>query len=331
MYLATANAQVDSLALQIKAIESKFTYQHGTIKIGNGIGVINVPPGFKYLDSIQAEKVLTDVWGNPKGTSKTLGFILPENQGILSDGSYVFNIEYEGIGYVKDDDADDIDYDELLETMKKEAKEESPQREKEGYPAIEMVGWASKPYYDKDRHILHWAKELKFGTDSINTLNYNVRVLGRKGVLILNAIATMKELPPVKASIPQVLNSVAFSDGYKYTEFDSSIDNVAAWTLGGLVAGKVLAKVGFFALLLKFWKLIAVGVVAAFSAVKKFLGFRKAKSEQVAEEGAEPVAELPEASAEEEKTETEPLAELPETASEEKKETSEEDKDKPVT
>lgn len=329
MIVATSMAQVDSSALQIKAIESQFTYQHGAIKIGNGIGVINVPPGFKYLDSIQAEKVLTDVWGNPKGTSKSLGFLLPEKQGILSEGSYVFNIEYDAIGYVKDDDADDIDYDELLENMKKEAKEESPEREKQGYSSIEMVGWASKPYYDKDRHILHWAKEIKFGNDSINTLNYNVRVLGRKGVLILNAIATMQELPPVKASIPQVLNSVAFSDGNKYTEFDSSVDNVAAWTIGGLVAGKILAKVGFFALILKFWKLIAIGAVAAFSAIKKFFGFKKAEPAP-AEEETQPVAELPEASAKEEKTEAEPATGQPEAPSGEKNETEEENKDKPV-
>lgn len=284
-YFTAATAQVDTTAQKIKAFEDSFTYQHGAIKIGKGTGVVNVPVGFKYLDSIQAEKVLTEIWGNPKGTSHSLGFILPEKQGILSENGYVFNIEYDAIGYVKDDDADDIDYDELLENMKSEAKEESIQRQKDGYPAIAMVGWASKPYYDKDKHILHWAKELKFGADSVNTLNYNVRVLGRKGVLILNAIATMNEMPAVKASVPQVLNSVSFTDGNKYTEFDSGIDNVAAWTLGGLVAGKVLAKVGFFALILKFWKIVAVAVVAGFSAIRKFFGFKKAKS-------AEPEKEL---------------------------------------
>jgi uncharacterized membrane-anchored protein len=313
-YLTAATAQGDSTALKIQAFEHSFTYQHGAIKIGKGIGVVNVPVGFKYLDSIQAEKVLTEIWGNPKGTSKSLGFILPEKQGILSDNSYVFNIEYDPIGYVKDDDADDIDYDELLENMKSEAKEESTQRQKDGYPAVDMVGWASKPYYDKGKHILHWAKEIKFGTDSVNTLNYNVRVLGRKGVLILNAIATMNEMPAVKASIPQVLNSVSFTDGNKYTEFDSGIDNVAAWTLGGLVAGKVLAKVGFFALILKFWKLIAVAVVAGFSAIRKFLGLKKTKNAETEKELL-PVDEL-EATEQKEEETIEPKEE--------------EDKDKPA-
>jgi uncharacterized membrane-anchored protein len=312
--LTAATAQDDSTALKIQAFENSFTYQHGAVKIGKGTGVVNVPVGFKYLDSVQAEKVLTEIWGNPKGTSKSLGFILPEKQGILSNNGYVFNIEYDPIGYVKDDDADDIDYDELLENMKSEAKEESTQRQKEGYPAIEMMGWASTPYYDKDRHILHWAKEIKFGTDSVNTLNYNVRVLGRKGVLILNAIATMNEMPAVKASIPQVLNSVSFSDGNKYTEFDSSIDNVAAWTLGGLVAGKVLAKVGFFALILKFWKIIAIAVVAGFSAIRKFFGFKKAKSAPGSEKELLPVDE----------------EDVPESEEETQEKKEEEDQNKPV-
>jgi uncharacterized membrane-anchored protein len=36
---------------------------------------------------------------------------------------------------------------------------------------------------------MYWAKEINFGGDSENTLNYNIRVLGRKGVLLLNFIA----------------------------------------------------------------------------------------------------------------------------------------------
>ncbi|QXV65001.1 DUF2167 domain-containing protein [Mucilaginibacter achroorhodeus] len=265
----------DNAQLQIDSLEKKFTYQHGTIKLGNGVGSITVPPGFKYLDSVQALKVLTVLWNNPKTENMTLGFILPEKQGILTTGGYVFNIQYDAIGYVKDDDANDINYDELLTNLKKETADENDERTKEGYQPIEVVGWAAKPYYDANRHILHWAKEVKFGADSVNTLNYNVRVLGRKGVLVLNAIATMQEVNAVKAGVPHVLNVVNFADGYKYTDFDSGVDKVAAWTIGGLVAGKILAKVGFFALLLKFWKLIMLAFVAVGSFFRKLFKGRK--------------------------------------------------------
>jgi uncharacterized membrane-anchored protein len=305
-----ASLAQDSTALKIAALEKSFTYQHGTIKIGDGIATVTVPQGFKYLDSVQSLRVLTEIWGNPKTPNMTLGFILPEAQGVVA-GGYVFNIQYDAIGYVKDDDAKDVDYDEMLTNLKKETVDENAERQKAGYEPITIVGWAAKPFYDADKHILHWAKEVKFGTDSLNTLNYNVRVLGRKGVLVLNAIATMNEIAPVKADVPHVLTMVAFTDGNKYTNFDSGIDKVAAWTIGGLVAGKILAKVGFFALAVKFWKLIALGFVAGGGAIKKFFtGKKSAEPVTPAEEEKEPVAAFESLGddAEEKKEEDKPVA-----------------------
>jgi uncharacterized membrane-anchored protein len=265
-YTYTADAQ-----LNIDSIEKTFTYQHGTIKLKNGIGEINIPDGFKYLDADQSERVLVDLWGNPKTEDISLGMILPENQGIFDSIGYEFNIEYDEIGYVEDKDADDINYDDLLKQLQKETIDENKEREKQGYEPLAIIGWASHPYYDNEKKILHWAKEIKFGDQTVNTLNYNVRILGREGVLILNAIATMPNLALVKKDIPNVLDIVHFSNGKQYKDFDPAIDHVAAWTIGGLVAGKILAKIGFFAVILKFWKLIALAVVAFFGGFwKKF-------------------------------------------------------------
>lgn len=256
---------------QIDSIEKTFTYKHGTITLSNGVGSINVPNGFKYLDPVQAERVLVELWGNPKSDNLSLGLLLPEKQGVLDQKGYVFNIQYDEIGYVKDDDADDIDYDELLTQMRKDSDEENINRKKEGFQTISIVGWAAKPFYDEDRKILHWAKEIKFGTDPLNTLNYNIRILGRKGVIVLNAIATESELPLVQRDISKVLDIVQFNKGYKYEEFDSSIDNVAAWTIGGLVAGKILTKVGVFAIIAKFGKVIFLAILGFFGAFKNKL------------------------------------------------------------
>ncbi|MFY9311444.1 MAG: DUF2167 domain-containing protein [Bacteroidia bacterium] len=270
-------SQDENYQLQIDSIEKSFTYEHGTVTLRNGIGNIEIPTGFKYLEPVQAEKVLVDLWGNPRSPDITLGLILPEHQGILSDSGYVFNVQYDEIGYVKDDDADEIDYDELLTQMQQETEEENQERVRQNYEPITIVGWAAKPFYDKDKKILHWAKEVKFGNNEINTLNYNIRVLGRKGVIVLNAIASMPHLPMVQKDINKVLTIVKFNEGLKYENFDSSIDEVAAWTIGGLVAGKVLAKVGFLALILKFWKLIALAVAGFFGAFWK--KFKKKKEE----------------------------------------------------
>lgn len=273
-----------SFQKQIDSIEKSFTYQRGSITLKDGIGTLNVPAGFKYLDAKQAERVLVDLWGNPSSENISLGLLIPENHGVMSDSGYVFNIQYDEIGYVKDGDADEIDYKELLETMQTEASEENEARKKEGYETIAIVGWASTPYYDKNNKILHWAKEIKFGESEDHTLNYNIRVLGRKGVLVLNAISSMDNLNYVKADIPKLLNVVQFTAGNQYKDFDSSVDNVAAWTIGGLVAGKVLAKAGLFAVILKFGKVIAIGAVGLFGFL--WNRFKKKKENAIEEEAS---------------------------------------------
>lgn len=109
-------AQTDSLSLQIAEIERSLQYQYGEISLGEGKAKIRIPKGFKYLDAEQSEYVLTELWGNPK-SGTTLGMLVPEGKGVLEDDSWVFDIEYEAMGYVKDTDAAEIDYAELLATM----------------------------------------------------------------------------------------------------------------------------------------------------------------------------------------------------------------------
>jgi uncharacterized membrane-anchored protein len=265
---AKKETEIDVEALikqKLDSVENTFTYQHGTIALKGGVAKIVVPEGFKYLNAEQAERVLVDMWGNPKSDNMTYGLVLPEKQHILDEQGYVFNVQYDEIGYVKDDDADKINYDDLAKQMRESTDEENAARKKDGYDPIHFIGWAAKPFYDKEKKILHWAKEIKFGDSAeVNTLNYNIRVLGRKGVLVLNAIGTMDNLPLVQKDVPKVLDIVQFNEGYQYKNFDSSIDQVAAITIGGLVAGKVLAKVGLLAVILKFWKIGLLAVAGFF-------------------------------------------------------------------
>ncbi|WP_462252227.1 DUF2167 domain-containing protein [Ferruginibacter sp.] len=277
-----AKGTKDSLSLAVErqqklvdSIDNAMKYETGIIALSNGIAKLNVPPGFKYLNAAQSNYVLTDVWGNPPQTG-VLGMIFPESSGPFGEKSYAFIITYDPMGFVKDEDADKTNYDDLLKNMQKEEVEENKSRTAQGYPAINMTGWASKPFYDKTNKVLHWAKNLHFAGQDENTLNYEVRILGRKGVLSMNAVASMNELDSVKKDIDKVLAIPSFTEGNTYKDFDSKTDNVAAWTIGGLVAGKVLLKVGFWAVLSKFflaaWKFILIGVIAVWAGVKKFFG-----------------------------------------------------------
>lgn len=265
----------------IDSISASYQYQTGEISLLNGMAQFTPPAGFRYLNAEQSKQVLEDIWGNPPG-QQTLGMIFPANLGPLDSASFAFNIQFDELGYVKDEDADKIDYTQLLNQMKESSDKENESRVKAGFDPIQMIGWASPPFYDKDKKILHWAKELKIGEFPENTLNYDVRILGRKGVLSLNAIGSMNQLESIKNAIPDISGAVAFTNGNHYSDFSKvSGDKIAAWTIGGLVAGKILAKAGLFAIILKFGKLILVALLAAAAGIWRFLGGRK-KNEDTA-------------------------------------------------
>lgn len=245
-------------AQALQVVES-LKYQQGDVTLDGGFATLKVPKEFQFLGRDDARKVLVDLWRNPP-SSETIGLLMPADQNPLSDDCWVVTISYAEDGFVKDTDAAKINYDDLLKDMKKGAKEASAERVKQGYPAVELVGWAAPPHYDAQTHKLYWAKELKFAGESANTLNYNIRILGRRGVLVLNVIGAMDQLPKIEQSTPNILAMVNFNDGHRYSDFDPKVDKVATYGIAALVAGGIATKLGFF-------KLIWVAILAA----KKFV------------------------------------------------------------
>ncbi|HZH38114.1 MAG TPA: DUF2167 domain-containing protein, partial [Flavisolibacter sp.] len=112
---------------------------------------------------------------------------------------------------------------------------------------------------------------------------------GRKGVLVLQAVSGISQLDSVNSNINNILSMVSFGMGHRYEEFDSKVDDVAAWTIGGLVAGKVLAKVGILALLLKNIKLVILAIAGFGGAIWRFITGKKKKEEEMVETEPEPV------------------------------------------
>ncbi|MFI5132384.1 MAG: DUF2167 domain-containing protein [Chitinophagales bacterium] len=275
--------QLKAYQLMADSINNAMHYETGVISLPGGLVKLNIPRGFKYLGVEQSKYVIKDVWGNPE-RNDLLGMIFPENGGPISDSSYAFIISFEDMGYVKDHDADEIDYKEMLEEFHKEEPGMNAQRKSQGYPSIHMVDWAQPPFYDAKNKVLHWAKELKFEGEETNTLNYDVRFLGRRGILSMNAIATMEQLPKVKTDINQILTIPEFTEGNRYADFkDDNTDKIAAYTVGGLVAGKVLMKIGFLA---KFWKLILLAVAGIGGFIIKL--FKRKKERELVYHSAPP-------------------------------------------
>ena len=269
-----AQAQQDEAAQREKAqkLADSLNYQKGEITLKGGLAKIHVPEEFRYLDAKDANTVLSKLWGNPPDSS-TLGLLLPAKVSPLSKEAWAVIITYDEDGYVKDDEAEKMDYDKLIKTMKENTREGSKEREKQGYGAIELIGWATPPRYDKATHKMYWAKELKFGDNDENTLNYNIRMLGRRGVLVLNAVAGMGQLQDIEAAAPAVLAMVDFQEGHRYTDFNASTDKVATYGIAALVAGGLAAKAGLFkgllVALLAAKKVVIVGFIAVAAWVKK--------------------------------------------------------------
>lgn len=283
---AGQNKEEDSIAaagvafLQFAdSVNKALKYETGKVSLPSCNAALNIPAGFKFLNAAQSQFVLHDVWGNPSDP-EVLGMIWPENNTPFTDTSYAFVISYDNIGYVKDNDAKSEDYGKMMTDLKAGQGKENEERTKEGYPTIEIIGWAEQPYYDDKQKVLHWARELKFANHDANTLNYEVRVLGRKGVLCLEAVGDMNELPLVNNDINAVLGMASFTPGNRYSDYNSGTDKVAEYTVGGLVAGAILTKVGFWAILLKFAKIIIAGIIAAFYGVRKWLTGRDRKRDE---------------------------------------------------
>jgi uncharacterized membrane-anchored protein len=261
--LARAQTDTNALPPQIVKLLNDLKYQQGQIDLRGGLATLTVPKEFNFLDSTDAETVLVKLWGNPPSEDKPLGLLIPAGMTPISSNCWVVTISYDEDGYVKDDDASKINYDDLLKQMQKSVVENNKARQEKGYPAVDLLGWAEPPRYDAATHKMYWAKRFKVEGETGDTLNYNIRMLGRKGVLELNAIASVDQLPTIDAQTPQILGMVDFKEGNRYADFDPKVDKVATYGLAALVAGGALAA----AAKLGFLKILWVGILAA----KKFI------------------------------------------------------------
>ena len=272
---ASVGADQPAQRMSKEQFEASLKYQRGEVQLPNKVATLKIPAGFHYLGPEDAQRILEQAWGNPEGGG-TLGMLFPSDADPLEANGWGVVITYSEDGHVSDQDADSIDYEKLLKDMQQGAAEENKERAKQGMQPIELVGWAAHPFYDKQAKKLHWAKELSFPGAPEHTLNYNIRILGRKGVLVLNAVANMGQLEVIQARMKDVLAFTDFDPGYGYADFDPSIDKTAAYGLAALVAGGLAAKAGLFAKLLAVLiaakKGIALLVIGVLAAIRKFFG-----------------------------------------------------------
>ena len=267
---ATEEEQFESPALE---------YKTGDIVLPNKVATLHLGDEYRYLDPANAEKVLV-AWGNPPG-AETQGAIVPNDVDPFTQQGWAVFLTYVDDGHIDDSEAAEIDYADLLKDMQAGTEDSNAARKEAGYPEIHLVGWAEQPHYDANAKKLYWAQHLR-GSGGQNSLNYDVRVLGREGVLSMNAVAGMDQLESVRQDMRPLIGIAEFNEGYRYAEFNPKTDRMAEYGLGALIAGGVAAKLGLFAklgaFLLAFKKFIFIGVIALGGLIAKLFGRKKEES-----------------------------------------------------
>lgn len=207
-----------------------------------------------------------------------MGFLTGTNQ----DWS-VFFIFDEG-GYVKDDDKDKLDADRLLESIKEGAARGNKERQRNGHPPIEVVGWELPPKYDPATHNLEWA--IRGVCEGRPVVNYNTRMLGRKGVMEAILVVAPERLPETLPAFRKVLAGYSYQAGQTYAEYRPG-DKVAKYGLGALVVGGAAigaAKLGLLTwvavLFKKAWKLIIVAFAAGAAFFRKLFWRRTRRTNE---------------------------------------------------
>jgi uncharacterized membrane-anchored protein len=121
-----AQDDTNTLPPQIVTLLKSLKYQTGDIDLRGGLARLSLPKEFNFLGPDDANTVLVKLWGNPPSDQKPLGLLIPAGLTPLSSNCWVVTIDYSEDGYVKDDDAAKINYDDLLKKCRRASRRKTP-------------------------------------------------------------------------------------------------------------------------------------------------------------------------------------------------------------
>ena len=218
---------------------------------------VKVREGQAFLDGPNTRRFLELNQNPPRDNHYTL---------VGGDEAWFAVFFFEASGYVKDDEK--LDPDALLKSMKDTDQASNDERKRLGMPPLHTDGWHVAPHYDLNTRRLEWATRLRTD-DGQQTVNYTIRILGRRGVMRATLVSSPQTLDRDIKDFKTVLTGYDFVAGERYAEWVAG-DRVAEYGLAALVLGgaaAVATKTGFGKAIGKF---LIVGVVAAGGAILAF-------------------------------------------------------------
>lgn len=233
----------------------------------NGIAGLDVPKDYMWVDGNGARKMM-EAMGNFTSGSE-VGLLAPT--GMVWFAIFRFSAD----GYVKDDDKDKLNADKILRSIREGTEEANSERKLRGWPTMKVVGWQHEPSYNESTHNLEWA--VIGESEGERVVNYNTRILGRRGVMEVKLVVASEELQASLPAYKQLLGTFDYMAGERYAEYKQG-DKLAEYGLTALVAGgavAIAAKTGLLATIFLFfkkaWKLVIIAVVAIGAFVKRLI------------------------------------------------------------
>lgn len=231
-------------------------WQPGPTEGDLGNAAIAVPEGYLFLDDDETRRILERMGNLTNGSER--GAVFPA----ADDEDWFVVFEFDEVGYVKDDEKDELDHDALLAEMREGSVASNERRREAGLPELRLVGWEQPPSYDPETNNLQWC--LRYDSTDGPVLNCNIRMLGRRGVMSATLVADPEDLAAAMPRTRELLRGYDFRSGERYAEFSRG-DKVAEYGLKGLLLGGAAAaavKTGLFKKLGKFIVLIVAGAAA---------------------------------------------------------------------
>lgn len=246
-------------------VELPFGFESGPFDAMLGsVASVKVPDGWLFTGAKGTRAFLEETGNLPSGDE--LGVLLnPE------DDSWIL-FTFDAVGYVKDDDKNALDPDAMLSSIREGTRRANKELRKRGIPTMSIVGWEKEPHYDPTSHNLEWAPRART-SEGDEVVNYNTRLLGRRGVMEVALIVDPELLESALPSLRSTIQAFQFTKGEDYASFVQG-DKVAEYGLAALVTGGAVAMAAKSGLLEKLWKFIVLGVAGVIAAVKRFFGVK---------------------------------------------------------
>ena len=198
------------------------------VELGHDL-VMELPADYLYLDPPQAKQLMErngNLWND-----NLLGVVVKQ------DADWLITIRYTEEGYVKDDEAAKLKADDLLkQDPRRNGRGQRRARQARIQAAARgrVVG-AAALRSSGPPHGLGDAAAPRGAADE--SVNFNTRVLGRKGFVAINLIDAVDAIEASKPAAAAILAATTYTPGARYEDFNGKTDKVAEYGLTALVLG----------------------------------------------------------------------------------------------